>query len=858
MTNVFRSRPICLFVLLLLFAGMALARWNRQYFFSPDSARYVIMARSLVNGDGYREIDTPGAPLYSHRPPGLSVLLMPAAWVAPYHVLFAKATVLLTALMMLALLYCYIQRLNQSEEPEELTGDQQQQWSPLLITLLFAINPYTLFYSTLVMSEIPFMACSLGILYLLALRPEQPGKWDLVLMTVLLAFLPFLRTIGIAMVLAVGCWAVVRKSRWPWLVGVACSIAASGLWMLRNASLGKTGYASIALNEIKTQGVIGTLFRMWERTSSHFESFAQQLFPNMPGIRPTYTGMILDEIYHLPGPVWMYLLLAAAVIALSCYGMLYRRHRGGTVALGYLIFSVGVLSLWPWMQGRFTLPLLPVVLAYLPSGGRALKQHIQIARPVTGKILKAAFAVLLVLFGGCLVRTDYQLVHANLQMMLEPDQFYASQLPPSGFCNWTRAGTWLKQNSKPSDRIITRQAAIATTAHRFEMLAFFEIISPEKLHQSIQKFSANYLTSFDREIVSAFPWYLMDQDLVYRFNPVYDERGVMILKVEPNRDGTIRQKYWKPGESLATARDAYEKFPHRSVFQTAYAQELFKNEDYAELIQFIQELQQQQVKDVKLTSLLGWCYYKTKKYSAAIREFERALGMPGQKLLRNDLIRGIELSQKAFEKSVNQDPTKAAESKGKQELQLARTWWQYSQIDKVEAVLNQALESNSLSPETRAAMQTLLAKVYLAKGLPADATGLLEQAGGSEDSEAQTLLKMVQREVKVENFLKNPKKYDVDKTAQKALPLLSDILQLAQEYENFGVPGKALALMERANTSFPKQAKILSLLLKYQLLYALTPAAEETFLQLKEINPQDQGLAEAAQKLEFLKLVPRF
>lgn len=835
-----------------------MARWNRQYFFSPDSARYVIMARSLVNGDGYREIDKPGAPLYAHRPPGLSVLLMPAAWMVPYDVIFAKATVLLTALLLLALLYSYIQRLNQSEDPNAPGTDPRLDWSALLITILFAINPFTLFYSTLVMSEIPFMACSLGILYLLSLRPDQPRKRDLFVMTGLLAFLPFLRTIGIALVLAVGCWSLARKARWPWLISVACASVASGLWMVRNAALEKSGYAGIALEEIRSQGVIGTLFRMVERLSSHFENFAQQLFPNMPGIRPTYTGMILDEISHLPGPIWMYLLLTVAAIVLSCYGMWQRRNRGGTVALGYLIFSIGILSLWPWMQGRFTLPLLPVILAYIPAGWSVLKQHIQVARPVTGKIFRFAFAMLLVLFSGFLMKTDYQLVHANLQMVLQPKQFYASQLPPNGFSNWTGAGTWLKRNSKPSDRIITRQAAIATTAHRFETLAFFEMLSPEKLHQFIQKSSASYLCSFDKEIVSAFPWYLLDQDLVYRFNPVYDEQGVLILKVEPNRSGTIRQDYWKPGESLAIARHAYEKFPHRSAFQTMLARELFKNENYDELIQFIRQLQRRQIKDVNLTLLSGWCYYKTKNYPAAIQEFQRALGMPDHKPMRNELLRGIELSQKAMTRTQDPAATESTESPGQSELQLATNRWNYSQIDEAETVLSKALQQESLSSETRAEMQTLLAKVFLAKGLPAGATSQLEQASEAGNSEAQSLLKMVKRETTIENFLKNTKKTSVDERAQEEIALVPDILQLVQEYENFGAPGKALALLEQVNTSFPKQVQILKLLLKYQLRYTLTADAEQTFSELEELVPGDQDLPQAARKIESLKMVPRF
>ncbi|MCA9015823.1 MAG: hypothetical protein KDA77_10870, partial [Planctomycetaceae bacterium] len=371
LSSVFRSPKTGLIALLVAFACLAVARWNQLYFFTPDSARYVMMAKSLVSGAGYRLIDTPGEPLYAHRPPGMSLLLTPAALVAPYNVLLAKATVLLTALALITLLYLYVLRLQEPASEHDLQFSRRFYWPAFLIAFLFAINPYTLFFSTIVMSEIPFMACSLAILVLLAVRQDHPGKTDLLLFTVLLVFLPFLRTIGIALVLAIGCWAIVRRQRWPWLAGVICSLLATGIWMVRNSALEQSGYTSVALKELKTQGIFGTLLSIIQRCTTHFESFCQKLFPDMPGTTPRYARMILDENSFLPGPAWLYLALGALVLALSCYGMLKRKQQGGSVALLYLIFSLGILSLWPWMQQRFTLPLVPVVLAFVPAGWNA-------------------------------------------------------------------------------------------------------------------------------------------------------------------------------------------------------------------------------------------------------------------------------------------------------------------------------------------------------------------------------------------------------------------------------------------------------------------------------------------------------
>ncbi|MFK7778713.1 MAG: hypothetical protein QM501_11465 [Gimesia sp.] len=858
--SIFRSPKIGIIALLVIFSCMAVARWNQLYFFTPDSARYVIMAKSLVNGDGYRQIDTPGEPLYAHRPPGMSLLLSPAAFVAPYNILFAKATVLLSALALLTLLYLYIRRLNEPLTEHETHSPHGYCWAALLITILFALNPYTLFFSTIVMSEIPFMACSLAILYLLATRQDQPGKTDLILFTPLLIFLPFLRTIGIALVLAVGLWALIRRKRWPWLISVASSILVSGLWMYRNSALEKSGYASIALEEIKSQGIVGTLFSIFQRCTTHFESFCQKLFPDMPGASPRYSRMILDENPSLPGPVWLYLFLGGLILALSCYGMLKRSNRGGTVSLLYLIFSLGILSLWPWMQQRFTLPLLPIVLAFVPAGWNAVVKHIEVSRPQTRNVLVTGFALLFVLFCGWQLKTDARLLSANLQLITKPDRFYADQLPPNQFSNWQSAGDWISKNTASDSRLITRRADIATTGRRYQMLDFFEIANAEKLHRDIQKFSANYLVTFGRETVSAFPWHLLDQDLVYRLTPVYDKQGVMILKVEPNRSGTIRHKYWSAGESLKIAGNAIDRFPHRLSFQVAYSQELFKNGDYAELIEYVEGLKKQQIADVRLTNLLAWSYIKTKRYQKAIREFERAFSMPDQKMLRRELILGINQAQDKLETRYQTANSKqqARANTETNDLKLAKAYLRLSQIEKAEKVLNEAFKNNHSDQNDLLGLQTLLAKVYLAEGRKNDAIQQLHRASQAGGKEASSLLKMVEQEEMIEILLKKLAQKHDDKIAQQDLDLLPEIVILAQSYEKYGVPGKALSLIERTNRFIPNKPRVLQLLLKYQLFYSLIPEAEETLGQLQKLIPNDSNLKAESQKFESLKQVPRF
>ena len=366
--------------------------------------------------------------------------------------------------------------------------------------------------------------------------------------------------------------------------------------------------------------------------------------------------------------------------------------------------------------------------------------------------------------------------------------------------------------------------------------------------------------TFSRETVSAFPWYLLDQDLVYRMTPVYDKQGVMILKVEPNRSGTIRHKYWSAGDSLKIARNAIDRFPHRLSFQVAFSQELFKHGDYAELIEYVEGLQQKNIEDVRLTNLLAWSYIKTKRYQKAIREFERAFSMPDQKMLRRELVLGINQAQDKLESSYQATSKKqqAGAQAESNDLKLAEAYLRLSQIEKAEQFLSEALKSTRPYQNDQAELHTLLAKTYLAEDRKADAIQQLQFARQSGGKAAPALLKMLEREEIIENLLKKREQKHVDETAQQAADLLPEILILAQSYEDYGVPGKALYLIERANTFIPNKPRVLKLLLKYQLFYSLILEAEETLLQIQKLVPNDVDLEIEARKIESLKQVPRF
>ena len=94
--------------LVLVIAGFALAaalRLNGLHLFNPDSPRYLIMSRAMINGHGYTPIDRPDGDMFMWRPPGMSTLLLPSSWLYPYKAIPAKVIIVAMTLLLLGTVY---------------------------------------------------------------------------------------------------------------------------------------------------------------------------------------------------------------------------------------------------------------------------------------------------------------------------------------------------------------------------------------------------------------------------------------------------------------------------------------------------------------------------------------------------------------------------------------------------------------------------------------------------------------------------------------------------------------------------------------------------------------------------------
>jgi hypothetical protein len=190
-----------------------------------DDGMYVMLAKSLATGQGYRWLNIPGSPPATHFPPGYPALLS-LLWrmfpVFPGNVIAFKA---LNALL-LAL----------AAAGMSLFANRRLGFSPLAAAIVAVIGCAaipTLVLSTLVMSEMLFL-CMLFPLLLFANRVTEGEApvWQPAVLGLLVGALVLVRTHGIALAGAVGLVLLLRRRWRPLAAYVAAFAAVAAPWQL--------------------------------------------------------------------------------------------------------------------------------------------------------------------------------------------------------------------------------------------------------------------------------------------------------------------------------------------------------------------------------------------------------------------------------------------------------------------------------------------------------------------------------------------------------------------------------------------------------------------------------------------------
>lgn len=372
----------------LLFLILASLIIDESFLVNPDSARYLIRARSLSSFEGFKDNTTPFPEYYVPHAPLYSVALAPVVAIFQNDVLAAKWA---TALMGVFFLFLFF-RWSSRWMSRGVAG---------FATIVLALNPLVVLFGTQVLSDIPFMALVVLIVrqFGYAENAELREKRFLVLVALLMAAV-VLREVGWVLAATVALMMMMRRRMLEAAIALLGPGIVSAAWYYRNEIL-------VAPLERPALQKISVLF-------SHFhtvpgESMVSEFWARALNNIAAYGGMMFslifvpdsaNSLYPLPGiydsaarvlPLVQWVLIALPAM-LVCGGIVFGRRE--PVVRFLLLFSslyVGVLLIYPYVDVRLVLVL---IVPFVSLGAYGFERLFATERSATLRTIAAGVMVL--------------------------------------------------------------------------------------------------------------------------------------------------------------------------------------------------------------------------------------------------------------------------------------------------------------------------------------------------------------------------------------------------------------------------------------------------------------------------------
>lgn len=346
---------------------------------NPDSSTFLVLAKSLASGQGYRNIDLVCNTPHGHFPFGFPALLMPLVYFFGFNMLILKGFVTLLSLCSFFCFALLLSRFNLGH---------------IVPVLLLTMGSSWIFrFSHHIMSEIPYILFSLLTVYFLLLYKEQNGWLNRYgFLTVLFMVLAcFTRTIGIGLVAAAvcallfgierGCISMQYKKAIFIIIGfgisaLACRIATQGGFHASNGSY----VNELFIDPYDPSGM------------ANFSNLLQRLAHNsyalfFYGIPNVLAGM------QFKGRNVISIVLAA----FSVWGFAAAFKKNRSMIEWYMAGYLFILLIWPWTRNhgtRFLIPVIPFVFYYFLNGVASARNLIPSKRLATA-LYACLFALLI-------------------------------------------------------------------------------------------------------------------------------------------------------------------------------------------------------------------------------------------------------------------------------------------------------------------------------------------------------------------------------------------------------------------------------------------------------------------------------
>ncbi|MCT4624578.1 MAG: glycosyltransferase family 39 protein [Schleiferiaceae bacterium] len=391
-----------------------------------DNGGYYILGKALSTGNGYTNIHHVGDPAHNHFPPGYPALLAIFMFFSDSIIFLKIMNGVLLAGSALLLFKVF----------SKVSKDYRLAF---VASLLMLFNMHLMKYSTIMMSEIPFLffGSLTLLLFLNSSEKENIFKSPSFYGTIIVSSYAFhIRTAGIALIGGIILYLLIQKN-WKYLVSYTLGFIALGIpWYLRGQSLGGSKYLKqlFLINPYRPEEGSMGIADWFTRFTNNLTRYISKEIPHgvFPGAKVDYS----------PDAVEAQWFLGILCLALIIFGLIKLKNYR-TFFIGYIGGTFGILLLWPdvWFSVRFMLPLIPIFLFLIIY---AIIELLGILLTKAG-INKAASPYLALI-----------LAFFFLPQLKELNE--AAKTPyPKRFNNYFKLGSWADKNLPENAVIITRK-----------------------------------------------------------------------------------------------------------------------------------------------------------------------------------------------------------------------------------------------------------------------------------------------------------------------------------------------------------------------------------------------------------------
>ena len=407
-----------IFILLIAFI-IGLIYFNPNLHIAGDNARYLIVARSILAGTGYRIINSPDPQFETKYPFAYPLILTFIMNLFGENLIFLKLFSLLSFIISIWLSF-------------KIFSKNISQKNLIFLILIMALSPYLVQYSDHILTEMPYLFVSLLAFFMFKKYLDDKKYFIPLVLTLILTF--YIRIIGIAILGAIIFYYLFRKDFkraicWgllsifiilPWIIWGKTHDIPGNVEGYEQALFLKNQYYP----EMGKETILGMFFRVYRRIK--FYSLAAVPAIIFPAFRQNISIYNLS-VMNIIGGIFISIIILI--------GFIQKFISNKSVIEFYFIIYAGMCFIWSVAEIRFLVPIVSIILFYFILGLEYIFRYKK-------NIIVTFFIVLSILSNGI----------GNIKIYNQRKEY-----PPEYWKASSEALDWVNENTPEESLIVCRK-----------------------------------------------------------------------------------------------------------------------------------------------------------------------------------------------------------------------------------------------------------------------------------------------------------------------------------------------------------------------------------------------------------------